>query len=176
MKKLFNFFPVMVLLFLFTSCEPDNVQPQTADSAISSADAKKADNYTAHLRPEEETNQPVVSNATGQIILKLSKDGTQLYYKLIVANIETVVAAHLHLGAEGVSGPVVVPLFAAPAGSPLVSPQGILAEGIITSSSLTGSLKGKTLTDLIAAIEAGLIYTNVHSVKYPGGEIRGQVK
>lgn len=176
MKKLFYLCPLLVLPLLITSCEQDNVQPQTASQAISSTEAKISGNYTAHLRPEEETGRPVISNATGQIILKLSKDGTELYFKLIVANIETVVAAHLHLGVRGVSGPVVVPLFSAPTGRPLISPQGVIYEGVITSSSLTGPLRGKTLADLIAAIEAGMIYTNVHSVKYPAGEIRGQVK
>ena len=175
MKKLLYLFPLLVLPLLLTSCDQENVQPQTASGAVSTVDAKKADNYTAHLRPEEETAE-VISNATGQIILKLSKDGTELYYKLIVANIETVVAAHLHVGVRGVNGPVVVPLFMAPAGSPLISPQGVIAEGVITTESLVGPFADLTLADLIAAIEAGRIYTNVHSVKYPAGEIRGQVK
>lgn len=175
MKKLSYFFPILFFALILSSCETNTVEPQTTDAELSNAEAKKDNNYRAHLRSEEEVNppKPIMSNATGQIILKLSKDGTQLSYKLIVANIETVIGAHLHLGAEGTNGGVVVPLFG---GSTLTSPQGVIAEGVITTASLRGPLAGKTLADLIAAIEAGNIYTNVHSVEYPAGEIRGQLK
>jgi hypothetical protein len=175
MKKLAYISPLLFSILCLSSCDTNSVEPQTANAVVSSAEAKKADNYTAHLQPENEVNppKPIISNATGQIILKLSKDGTQLSYKLIVANIESVVAAHLHLGAVNANGGVVVPLYM---GRALLSPQGVIAEGVITSASLIGPMKGMTLADLIAAIEAGRIYTNVHSVTYPAGEIRGQVK
>ncbi len=114
-----------------------------------------------------------MTNATGQANFKLSKDGTQLHYKLIAANIESVLFAHLHLAPKGQNGPVVVTLFhPMPA---VMSPQGVIAEGVITSASLSGPLVGMPLSDLITAIEAGNIYVNVHSLRYPGGELRGQL-
>ena len=73
--------------------------------------------WTAHLSAAEEvpTNE---SLAQGQTILRLSSDGTELEYRLIVANLENPVAAHIHLAPEGVNGPVVAFLFgpAAPGG------------------------------------------------------------
>ena len=32
------------------------------------------------------------------------------------------------------------------------------------------------LNELIAAIRAGVAYVNVHSTKFPGGEVRGQLR
>ncbi|ALJ01156.1 hypothetical protein DC20_02980 [Rufibacter tibetensis] len=116
-----------------------------------------------------------MSNANGQIILKLSKDGTELSYKLIAANLTSPrVGQHLHLGAAGVNGPVLVSLMST--AEPTAN--GVIAEGIITNGSLRQIIPGQVLTlaYLIQQIEAGNIYTNVHTTMYTGGEIRGQVK
>jgi hypothetical protein len=116
----------------------------------------------------------------------LSKDGQSLEYKLIVANIENVVAAHIHLGARGVNGPVVVFLYGpAPAGGGRTD--GVLAQGTITAEKLIGPLAGKPLSGLINAMRAGNAYVNVHTNDgvaptdtgpgdFPGGEIRGQIR
>ncbi len=42
--------------------------------------------------------------AEGQAIFHLSDDGSTLSYKLIVANIDNLVASHIHLGPFGVNG------------------------------------------------------------------------
>ena len=114
---------------------------------------------------------PNESAATGVIILKISKDETSIDYKLIASNINNVMAAHLHLAPEGVNGPVVAHLF----GGPMVENQnGVLAEGTITAANVVGPLAGD-LESLIDTIRSGHIYTNVHTVLLPGGEIRGQL-
>jgi hypothetical protein len=135
-------------------------------------------NFRTHLTGDNERPIPVVTNAQGQAILKLSKDGESLHFKLNVANIENVTMAHLHLGpAEGI-GAVVVWLY--PGGPPpQLLPgrsQGTLAEGTITADDLVGPLEGQSLDDLVDAIEEGNIYVNVHTSAYPGGEIRGQLE
>jgi hypothetical protein len=137
-------------------------------------------NWTAHLSAAEEvpTNASV---ARGQTILKLSSDGTELEYRLIVANLENPVAAHIHFAPEGVNGPVVAFLFgpAAPDGG---RTSGVIATGTITSADLVGH----SLSDLVDAIESGDAYVNVHTNDgdattaggpgdLPGGEIRGQI-
>ena len=53
----------------------------------------------------------------------------------------------------GVNRQVVVGLFMPP--TPVVCPQGVLAEGVITAASLKAQLAGKTVVNLVAAIEAG---------------------
>jgi hypothetical protein len=141
-------------------------------------------NSRTHLSGDEEV--PVrITNAQGQAIFHLSKDGTKLNYKLIVANIENVVQAHIHLGQPGVNGNIVVFLYG------LVPPgggrtNGVLAEGTITSDELINDLAGQPLSTLIDQMAAGNTYVNVHTNDgvappntgpgdFPGGEIRGQI-
>lgn len=139
---------------------------------LATAGTALAAGYKAHLSGAEEV-PPQDTNARGNALFTRSADGTTLSYKLIVANIVNVTAAHIHLGAAGVNGPVVVTLYS---GSPNGRESGILAEGTITAADLVGPLAGQPLSTLIAAIEAGDTYVNVHTVARPGGEIRGQVR
>jgi hypothetical protein len=52
--------------------------------------------------------------------------------------------------------------------------------GTVTAADVVGPLaQGITpqnLDNVISAIQSGQIYANVHSTRWPGGEIRGQVK
>lgn len=131
-------------------------------------------NFVANLSGDEEV-PPVDTLARGQAVFKLSKDGTVLQYKLIAANIEDTLQAHIHLGPAGTNGPVVTFLFGPVApGSGIF--RGVLAEGVITAEDLIGPLAGQPLSALIAAMEAGNTYVNVHTVQYPAGEIRGQIR
>ena len=52
---------------------------------------------------------------------------------------------------------------------------GNLAIGTLTAADLIGPLSGLTLSDLLAEIEAGNTYVNVHTQAHPTGEIRGQI-
>jgi CHRD domain len=117
---------------------------------------------------------PVDSEAKGFAIFRSTNDDTELEYKLIVANIEDVTAAHIHLAPEGENGPIVAFLFD-PEAPTDGRTNGLLAEGTITSADLVGPLEGATISDLIDEIEGGNTYANVHTVEHPSGEIRGQI-
>lgn len=136
-----------------------------------------ARNFAAHLTGDEEV-PPVSTRAQGQVTLKLSDDGTSMSYRLNVANIRDVTMAHLHLGAAGTNGPVVVWLYP-PDGPPAAlipgRSQGTLAAGSFTADDLIGPLAGLTLGDLVHAIREGRVYANVHTSANPGGEVRGQL-
>lgn len=126
------------------------------------------------------------TNARGNATFELSDDGLSLTYKLIVANIDNVVASHIHVGPAGVNGPVVLFLYGSVAPGGGVS-NGILSQGTATAANLVGPLAGHPLSDLIAAMSAGNAYVNVHTNDgvaptntgpgdFPGGEIRGQIR
>ncbi|SDL09291.1 CHRD domain-containing protein [Tessaracoccus oleiagri] len=128
--------------------------------------------YTAQLSGANEAN-PVVTRARGVAVLQLSADGTELKYRLVASNIDDVTMAHIHVGAVGVNGPFVAWLHGPSADGG--TQNGVLATGTITDEDLVGPLAGMTLEDLVALIESGDAYVNVHTVANPGGEIRGQV-
>lgn len=141
--------------------------------ALVALSAWAAQNWSVHLTGDQEV-PPNDSRAQGQLTLKLSDDGQSIDFKLTIANIEDVRAAHLHVAPSDSTGPVVVNLYTGPKKEGRY--QGRLAEGTFTSADLVGPLQGQTLADLVAAIEAGRIYVNVHTDAYPPGEIRAQVE
>jgi hypothetical protein len=67
---------------------------------------------------------------------------------------------HIHKGAVGVSGPVVIPFADLPSGS-------TNQEYHFTSPSLTAEQE--------ADLKAGNYYVNIHSNANPGGELRAQL-
>ncbi len=134
-------------------------------------------NFRTHLTGDEEV-PAVETQAQGQAIFKLSADGESLDYKLIVANIENVLMAHIHLAPAGQNGGVVVWLYPEDGPPAELIPgrtDGVLAEGTITAQDLVGALDGATLEDLLEAMRAGNTYVNVHTTQNPGGEVRGQI-
>lgn len=133
-------------------------------------------NHSVHLNGAQELPVAIDTQAQGQAIFHISKDGQSVSYKLITANIVDVLQAHIHVvrAANG-TGPVVVWLY--PSGPP---PQlipgrsdGVLAEGTFTAADLVGPLAGMSLEALFAEIAAGTAYVNVHTAANPPGEIRG---
>ena len=169
-----------------SSSTPAGPGPIAAGNA-STADAKPSSgvprNWVAHLGGDNE-NPARDTQAQGQVKFQLNAEGTELTFKLISSNIDNVVQAHIHNGAPGVNGPIVQWLFGlvAAAGG---RHDGVLAEGSVPSS-LVGSL---TLSQLIALMDSGNAYVNVHTSdgnsangnqSGPGdfgpGEIRGQIQ
>lgn len=108
------------------------------------------------------------SPATGTAQVTIIGDGSQIFYQYFVSNLTApATAAHIHLGAIGVNGPVLLPL-AVPAG-----PTGSVS-GRLTAADFTGA-GNLTYAQVLEAIVAGGTYINVHTPTYPGGEVRGQV-
>jgi hypothetical protein len=132
--------------------------------------------HVAPLSGAEEV-PAVDTNARGVGVVKVSADGKSLSYKLIVANIENVLQAHIHVAPAGENGPVVAFLY--PSGPPPVlipgRSDGVLASGTITAANLVGPLAGESLDVLVDEIREGNTYVNVHTTQFPGGEIRGQL-
>jgi hypothetical protein len=90
---------------------------------------------------------------------------------LEVNGLQDVVAAHIHCAAEGVNGPVGVTLFS---GAP-VTENGVLTQGPLSDVDSGNGCGWASLDDLIAAMETGGTYVNVHTLSNLPGEVRGQL-
>jgi hypothetical protein len=98
---------------------------------------------------------PVKTAATGSGSFRLAEDGT-LTGSVTTKDVAGT-AAHIHLGAKGRNGPVIVPLikvgdtYSVPAGRKLTAAQ-------------------------VKAFKEGSLYVNVHSARHKGGEVRAQIQ
>jgi hypothetical protein len=142
------------------------------------------DNFVAKLSGDEEVPARA-TQAMGVAKFKLRDDGTALNFKVNVANIENVFAAHIHCSAVGVNGGIGVTLFMGPDGAGRVS--GTLAKGAITAPDPGNACGWTNLAAVLAAMNSGNTYVNVHTNDgvlppntgpgdFPGGEIRGQIR
>jgi hypothetical protein len=176
--------PTPLLLVLGASlatlaCGQDRTEllsPDGASARSATGEAHAEVTFRAHLTGDQEV-PAVDTRAQGQAQFWLSDDGSELRYRLNVANIEDVLMSHIHMAAAGVNGPVVAWLYP-PGPPPQLIPgrfSGVLATGVVTDAQLTGPLAGMTLADLLAAMSAGDTYVNVHTTANPGGEVRGQI-
>ena len=145
---------------------------------VGAAVAEVNGNWSTHLQGDQEF--PAVDTlAQGQATFKLSDDGTTLHYKLIASNIDNITQAHIHLraNADAPNGGIVVWLYPSAPPLQLIPGRhvGVLAEGDVTAANFVGALAGKDMATLVAALDSGLAYANVHTSANPPGEIRGNL-
>ena len=106
------------------------------------------------------------STAKGHTLIKVRNDGTiEFKTQINDKNHETFIAGHIHQASTGVAGPIVVPLFVAPA--PPTNARHIKQSGVATPNA------GTTGAALCANPSA--YYVNYHTTAFPGGAIRGQL-
>ncbi|SRR5712692_10406639 len=120
----------------------------------------------AKLAAKNETTGST-STAKGYTLIKVRNDGT-IRFKTQINNRshETFIAGHIHQAPAGVAGPIVVPLFVAPA--PPTSARHIKQSGVATPNA------GTTGADLCH--NASAYYVNYHTTAFSGGAIRGQLR
>ena len=127
------------------------------------------------------------TTGSGDFQASIKAKGDTIKYSLSYADLEgTVQQAHIHLGQRAQSGGIAVFLCTnlpnAPVGPPVQKcpPAPATITGTITPADVTGpaaqGIAVGEFGELTDAIRAGVTYVNVHSDKYPGGEIRAQLE
>lgn len=127
----------------------------TAAASIAYASAVQAEQITVTLSGNQEI-PPVTTSATGTGTLTVGPDKS-ISGRVTVSGM-TPTVAHIHEGAQGASGPIIVPLTKVSEGEWAV-PDGV------------------KLTDAqFDSFRSGKLYFNVHSEAHRSGEVRGQIK
>jgi hypothetical protein len=138
-----------------------------------SAAAAAQGSFSASLNGSNEV-PPVTTNAEGDFTATSNANATKLRVHLVVGRINDVVAAHIHCAPPGSNGPVGVTLYMGP---PIdFGAKAVLASATYSAPDAGNSCGWVTIADVVAAMEAGGAYTNVHTVMVPSGEIRGNIQ
>jgi len=134
------------------------------------------DEFTARLEGRQE-NPPVNTTAGAKAEFELNDDGTLSFEMEATATITTATQAHIHLGARGQNGPIVAFLMPFNAAGRNFREGDEIAEGTLTDDDVIArpGFDG-TVAALVARMRQGRAYANLHTVAFPGGEIRGQIE
>jgi hypothetical protein len=134
-----------------------------------------------HIRLSgDQQSPPVATNAFGFAEVRLFQNGTSsaIDFRVIVCNIANVTHSHIHVGAIGTNGNIVVHFFDQPT-NPVSSPDGCttLAHGVRGPLDLMPDPTAgvSTWDDFVHALTTGNTYINVHTTAHQAGEIRGQL-
>jgi hypothetical protein len=158
-----------------------------AAAFVASGAAADKNNFRINLMSYQEV--PAVSSvATGSFKAEISRDDTVIDYELSYEGLEgPVTRAHIHFGQRSVNGGISLwlcqtpgtPAPAAVAGTTPSCPTSGTVSGTLTAANVIGpaaqGIAASEFAEIVAAIRAGVAYANVHSGKFPGGEIRGQL-
>ena len=156
--------------------------------------AQGTTDFTATLSGKEVV-PPVKTSATG--VANFDATQNSLNYQINVLNAGTITKVQIHSGSIGTNGDILVTLFESKAKDdnllgklpklPDISPRfsdissttqrssSFSASGNVQAADLTGPLAGKSINDLVSAMQSGNTYVNVYTEEHPEGELRGQI-
>ncbi len=127
----------------------------------------------------------VSTTGHGTFKATISNDESQIQWELSYDDLEgTVQQAHIHFGQRAITGPISVflctnlgngPALTQPCPTPPATISGTIKAADVTNGANERGISAGELDELIAAIRAGATYVNVHSTRWPGGEIRSQI-
>ena len=163
-------FPVVIGLAMAACATASSSQPEPSKAAVA------PETFQARLDSPSEVPPPNLDGATPSGMANFTVSGTTVAYKLNASGLTSApLMAHIHLGAPGVAGPVIVPLnVAAGASAGTAAGEGTFDGSAVKGKKADGS--AMTLDDVLGAMRSGGTYVNVHTANNKPGEIRGQIE
>jgi hypothetical protein len=116
--------------------------------------------YTALLTGSNETPNPADPDGVGFAVITFDQGAGTISFTAFAQNIAAPTASHIHRGAAGVTGPVIIPF----------------------NKPFNNGVSSDTLTGIAASLMAEVVanppgyYFNIHNADFPGGAIRGQLR
>ena len=127
-----------------------------------------ATRYEAKLNGKSETPKSN-SKATGEAVLRVASNNKSISYRIEAKGLSGAVqAAHIHFGKPGEAGGVIVNICPKPCSLP--------KSGKLTSKNFAKAPGVSSFAAAIRQLKKGNTYVNIHTKKFPAGEIRGQVR
>jgi hypothetical protein len=126
----------------------------------------------------------ILTEGQGTLTANLDTAAQTLTYTLTYSGLSAnVTQAHFHFAKEHVAGGIFVFLCTnlgnGPASTPACPPAGGTVSGTLTAASVlavpTQNITAGDFDALEDALTSNTAYVNVHTVKFPAGEIRGQI-
>jgi hypothetical protein len=117
----------------------------------------------------------------GHGTFKATIGANSIAYTLTFADLSTAAAAaHLHFAQRGVNGGIFAFLCGG-GGKPACPAAGGTVTGTITAADILApspdqGLAAGDFAGAVRALRSGNTYANVHTTRFPGGEIRGQIR
>jgi CHRD domain len=132
----------------------------------------------------QETPLALSTTGVGEFRVQVSEDEQEISYELSYQDLEASVAqAHIHFGARAQSGGISVFLCTnlgnGPVGTQLCPAAPATVTGVLRAADVIGpagqGIAAGEFAELVDALRSGTTYVNVHTAKYPAGEIRAQL-
>lgn len=128
-------------------------------AALSAAPAAAVD-FQLNMTGAQEVPGPGDPDGMGVGTLSIDPSTNMVSWNFTYANIAAPTAMHIHTGAAGVAGPVLVPMGVATSGGP----------GTLISMTTTTAAN----VNMILSNPTGF-YVNIHNTPFPAGAVRGQL-
>ena len=154
-------------------------------AAIATGDSGSR-NISAHggLVGYNETPLTISTTGGGSFHAKIANDGESFSWTLSYEALEgSVLQSHIHFGAPAITGGISIFLCSnlgnGPAGTQACPASPATISGTARAADVIGptgqGIEPGAFDEIVAAMRSGFAYANVHSTKWPGGEIRGQL-
>jgi CHRD domain len=162
------------------------VSTAAASTALAGDENSQGDSVLqVRLNGFDENPLALSTTGSGSFSMRVDTHAREITYELSYADLEApITQAHIHFGSVSQVGGISVFLCTnlgnGPAGTQACPAAPATITGTLTPANIIGpagqGIEAGAFDELVDAIRAGKTYVNVHSTKYPIGEIRAQLE